>query len=120
MGAAGARVGWVLAGRDNLWAGLSQRLRSQEAEYGYKDLVPADRRLVVDFSAEGAGDFALGDIEEYFSQLCRIPRQPPLPPIAEKDAAHILEVTQGVPLAVKIAASLFFEKLDLQFHNGRN
>ena len=114
MGAAGTRVGWVLAGRNNLWAGLSQRLRSRETEYGYKDLVPPDRRLVVDFSAEGAGDFALGDIEEYFTQLCTSPRQPPLPVVTEKDAAHILEVTQGVPLAVKIAASLYFEKPDLK------
>ena len=39
MGATGERVGWIIAGQDNLWAGLSQRLRSQETVYGYKNIV---------------------------------------------------------------------------------
>ena len=51
MGAAGARVGWVLAGRDNLWAGPGQRERSTGMEYGYKDLAPADRGLSINFNA---------------------------------------------------------------------
>jgi len=110
MAAAGARVGWVLSGRDNLWAGLSHRYRNAAAEYGYRDLVPPDRRFEVNFSADGVGDFALSDIQEYFIQLYRlcekVHNHPPLPAISEKDAAHLLEVTQGVPLAVKIAATL--------------
>ena len=33
MGAAGVRVGWVIAGRDNLWAGSEQLERSVDVEY---------------------------------------------------------------------------------------
>jgi len=116
MGAAGSRVGWILSGRDNLWAGLIQRLRSQDTVYGYKDIVFPNLGLAVDFSADGVGDFTLSDIEEYFSQLCKkVSRQPPLRTVTEKDAAHILDVTRGVPLAVKIAASLYLEYPDLTF-----
>ena len=114
MGAAGAHVGWVLSGRDNLWAGLSQRLRSLETEYGYKDIVSLNRSMAVDFSADGVGDFTLSDIQEYFRKLSQLLRQPNLPVVTEKDAAHIQRVTQGVPLAVKIAASLYLEKPDLE------
>jgi hypothetical protein len=116
MEVAGSRVGWVLSGRDNLWAGLGQRLRSQDMSYGYKDIVFPNLGLAVDFSADGVGDFTLSDIEEYFSQLReKVSRQPPLPVISEKDAAHILDMTKGVPLAVKIAASLYLEHPDLTF-----
>jgi hypothetical protein len=116
MGAAGGRVGWILSGRDNLWAGLTQRLRSQDTVYGYKDIVFPNRGLSVDFSADRVGEFTLSDIEEYFAQLCRkIARQPPLPTLTEKDAAHLLDVTKGVPLAIKIAANLYLEKPDLTF-----
>ena len=115
MGATGERVGWIIAGRDNLWAGLSQRLRSQETVYGYKDIVPYSRGLSIDFSADGVGDFILSDIQQYFVQLCKIPRQPPLPSLSEKDAEHLLHVTKGVPLAIQIAASLYLEKPDLKF-----
>ena len=45
MGAAGVCVGWVIAGRDNLWAGSEQRERSVDVEYGYKEIVPSDRGL---------------------------------------------------------------------------
>lgn len=120
MGAAGSQVGWVLSGRDNLWAGLIQRLRSQDTVYGYKDIVFPSLGLGVDFSADGVGDFTMSDIEEYFAQLCKkVTRQPPLPTVSEKDAAHILDVTKGVPLAVKIAASLYLEYPDLTFLTER-
>lgn len=115
-GIAGSRVGWVLSGRDNLWAGRSQRLRSQEMLYGYKDIVFPHLGLAVDFSADGVGDFSLSAIQEYFTRLHgAVSRQPPLPPLSEKDAAHILEMTKGVPLAVRIAASLYLEHPDLTF-----
>src|SRR5437588_12564508 len=53
MGAAGLRVGWIIAGRDNLWAGEEQRKRSLNFEYGYKEIVPQDRCLQIDFNVGG-------------------------------------------------------------------
>jgi hypothetical protein len=107
MAAAGPRVGWVLAGRDNLWAGPGQRERSTGLEYGYKDIVPADRGLSINFNAGDVGAFTISDITEYFALLRK--QAPPalaLPEVTEVDAKSILDVTQGVPLAVKIAAGL--------------
>src|SRR5712692_10062204 len=63
MRAAGLRVGWVLTGRDNLWAGPGQTDRSIAVEYGYKEIVPADRGLAIDFNAGGVGAFTLSDIK---------------------------------------------------------
>src|SRR5207253_7892282 len=42
MGASGLRVGWVIASRDNLWAGAEQRERSIAMEYGYKERLQDD------------------------------------------------------------------------------
>src|SRR5437667_4424563 len=96
MGAAGVRVGWVIAGRDNLWAGLEQIKRRPEVEYGYKEIVPPDRGLPVDFNVGGVGTFTPSDIVEYFAQLReRVPYEPPLPLVTPEEAARILEVTQG-------------------------
>ena len=115
MGASGVRVGWVLAGRDNLWAGPEQRRRSPEMEYGYKDIVPSDRGLAVDFNVGGVGAFTISDIIEYFAQLSeRSSTQPLVLTITEEDATRILEATQGVPLAFKIAARLYLETSDLE------
>ncbi len=69
MHAAGSRVGWVIAGRDNLWAGPEQRERSTATEYGYKDLVPTDRGLSINFNAGDIGAFTFGDISDYFLQV---------------------------------------------------
>ncbi len=117
MGAAGLRVGWVLAGRDNLWAGVEQHRRWQ-GEYGYKDLVSPDRALAIDFKAGGVGAFTTGDILAYFDQLCQLCDQagwePSLPQITRRGAEQIWEVTQGVPLAVKIAAGLYLETASLK------
>ncbi|HYT35063.1 MAG TPA: hypothetical protein VEL69_08510, partial [Ktedonobacteraceae bacterium] len=116
MGAAGTRVGWVIAGRDNLWAGSSQQTRwpVPTIEYGYKDLVWPDRQLAIDFESEGVGDFTIGDILEYFHQLCQKPRQPMLPPVGESEAERILEITQGIPLAVQITAGLYFKTANME------
>jgi len=65
MGAAGPRVGWVIAGRDNLWTGLDQRLRSRGIEYGYKELVLPDRAKEFDFNVGGIGTFTPSDLKEY-------------------------------------------------------
>jgi tetratricopeptide (TPR) repeat protein len=113
MGAAGARVGWVLAGRDNLWAGLEQRERSTDIEYGYKEIVPSDWGLSINFNAGDVGAFTLSDIIAYFDQLCQMVKHCPLPAVLEVGAKRILEITQGVPLAVKIAAGLYVDTADL-------
>jgi tetratricopeptide (TPR) repeat protein len=114
MGAAGARVGWVLAGRDNLWAGSEQRKRSIGKVYGYKEIVPPGLVLAIDFNAGGVGAFTASDIVEYFSLLHQqVSAQLALPVVTEEDAELILEVTQGVPLAVRIAAGLYLESADL-------
>jgi tetratricopeptide (TPR) repeat protein len=112
MGTAGARVGWVIAGRDNLWAGLEQRKRSLIRVYGYKEIVPSDRGLAVDFNVGGVGAFTGDDIHTYFTLLSERFSGQPLT-ITEEEAGFILDVTQGVPLAVKIAAALFLETSDL-------
>ena len=115
MGAAGLRVGWVLAGRDNLWAGSDQRERSVDIEYGYKEIVPSDRGLAINFNAGEVGAFTLSDISEYFALLRKkVLYQPPLPAMTEEQAKGVLEVTKGVPLAVKIAAGLYLETANLE------
>ncbi len=115
MRAAGLRVGWLLVGRDNLWAGPGQTDRSIAVEYGYKEIVPADRGLAIDFNAGGVGAFTLSDIKDYFDLLCKkVGKQLQLPRVNEEGAKRILDVTGGVPLAVTIAAGLYMEtgKLD--------
>jgi tetratricopeptide (TPR) repeat protein/energy-coupling factor transporter ATP-binding protein EcfA2 len=114
MGAAGARVGWVLAGRDNLWAGAEQRERSVGKVYGYKEIVHPGLGLSIDFNVGGVGAFTTSDIVEYFSLLRKqVPAQLTLPIVTEEDAELILDVTQGVPLAVRIAAGLYLGHTDL-------
>ncbi len=114
MGAAGRRVGWVIAGRDNLWAGVDQRLRNVGIEYGYREIVPPDRGLDIDFSKSNTGAFTRSDIRTYFDELCRrVPYDPPLPQITEEQAADIEKVTRGIPLAVRIAAAIYMETRDI-------
>lgn len=112
MKSAGARVGWVIAGRDNLWAGFGHTKRSIKMEYGYKDLVRPDHMLPVDFDTSGAGAFSLDDIMKYFSELQQ--QQPSLPAIGQTEAERIWQVTQGVPLAVGIIADLYARRSNLQ------
>jgi len=52
---------------------------------------------------------------EYFAQVCeQVAFDPPLPEVTEEEAGRILEVTQGVPLAVKIAAGLYVSTTDMK------
>jgi WD40 repeat protein/predicted negative regulator of RcsB-dependent stress response len=115
MGAAGKRVGWVISGRDNLWAGLEHRKRSMIPEYGYKEIALPRLSMEVDFSADGVGVFTLSDIEAYFSELClkahKLWAQDD--DTSKRNAARIEEATLGVPLAVKIVAGLYFAHHDL-------
>jgi len=83
-------------------------------EYGYKEIVPPDRALAIDFNVGGVGAFTVSDIVEYFALLSqKTASQPLIPTVTEEEASRILNVTQGVPLAVKIAAGLYQETLDL-------
>lgn len=111
MMASGSQVGWVIAGRTNLWAGRDFRLRSLKLEYGYKDIVDPRYSLSISFSNEGEGEFTQGDIERYFHLLHLETQCPKLKP---DEVAKILQVTKGIPLAVKIAAGIFIETLDLK------
>src|SRR2546428_12268050 len=113
MGASGWLVVWVLAGRDNLWAGLEQRKRSLGKVYGYKEIAPSGLGLAIDFNAGGVGEFTASDIVEYFARLREmLPMQLAPPAVTEEDAERIWDVTQGVPLAVRIAAGLYLERAD--------
>ncbi len=115
MGAAGLRVGWVLAGRDNLWGGLEQRKRSVAKEYGYKDIVAARCGLEIDFNVGGVGAFTLTDVQSYFDQVyVHTHANASLPKITEEEAEQILQTTQGVPLAVSIAAALYQDTADVK------
>ena len=110
MGAAGLRVGWVIAGRGNLWAGIEQRKRSVALEYGYKDIVSSDRALSIDFNTGSVGPFTIGDIKEYFDLLCQHTQySPPLPNVTMEETERLWDVTKGVPLAVKIATGLYMD-----------
>jgi len=83
-------------------------------EDGYKDLLPSDRGLSINFNAGDIGAFTLSDITEYFALLRKqVQQYLHLPRVTEEDAKRILDVTQGVPLAVKIAAGLYSETADL-------
>lgn len=108
MGAASKRVGWVIAGRDNLW-------RSRAMEYGYKDLVHLDRGLSINFNADDIGAFTISDIQQYFDLLCKMgSNERSLPRVAQEEASRIQKVTLGVPLAIKIAAGLYLETENLE------
>lgn len=112
MGAAGQRVGWVIAGRDNLWAGRDQRLRDIGIEYGYKEIVLSERGLAVDFNTGSIGAFIHSDLRVYFNEICRRAQyDPPLPQLTDDDIEHILDVTKGIPLAVSIAAVIYLKTM---------
>ncbi|MBV9708566.1 MAG: tetratricopeptide repeat protein, partial [Chloroflexi bacterium] len=110
MGAAGSRVGWVIAGRDDIWSGLEQQKRYIELVYGYKDLVLPPRSLALDFNSGSVGIFTLNEVIEYFTRFQREVPELKSQPLITKDEAHaLLEVTRGVPLAISIAAGLYQE-----------
>jgi tetratricopeptide (TPR) repeat protein len=76
--------------------------------------MPSDRGLSINFNAGDVGAFTLSDITEYFALLCKkLSYQPPLPKVTEEQAKRILDITQGVPLAIKIAAGLYLETANI-------
>lgn len=118
MGGAGPRVGWVVAGRDNLWDEVDL---SQQRGYGYKEVVLGDHGLVIELKKSGVGkggmgDFTTSEILEYFEQLRKLARQRRirLPKITGEEAEQIRQMTQGVPLAIEILAGLFLETESLE------
>ncbi len=114
MGAAGSRVGWVIAGRGDIWSGLEQQKRYIEQVYGYKDLVLPQRSLALDFNSGSVGVFTLNEVMEYFARFQEeVPGLRSCPSITKDDAHALLEVTLGVPLAINIAAGLYQETKDL-------
>jgi tetratricopeptide (TPR) repeat protein len=107
MAGAGPQVGWVLAGRDDLYA---DPLRGIGPVYNYRDVTTTGLVLHVNFSERGTGAFGIDDIDQYFARLCEQPREPePLPAITLAEASQILHATLGVPLAVQIAAGIYKE-----------
>ncbi|HEY4035146.1 MAG TPA: tetratricopeptide repeat protein [Ktedonobacteraceae bacterium] len=112
MGAAGVRVGWIIAGRGDLWNGPEQAAYSICKEEPYKDIVHTDRVLPLKFGSQSLGFFDSKHIKHYFAQLRK--QRPSLPAIHRTDAEHIQLVTQGVPLAVRVVADLYATKPDLR------
>lgn len=116
MGAAGVRVGWVIASRDNL---LEVRQESTRSKYSYREIVHLDSLLPISFTIDEMKDsstnihaFTSADILEYFDQVHK--QTPSLPTIRKRDAEQLWRVTQGVPLAIRIAADLYVKKPDLR------
>jgi len=58
MQAAGVRVGWVIAGRNNLWSESGQ-IKDSGITYSYKDIVYYGRALAVDLNDQ---PFSVDDI----------------------------------------------------------
>ena len=139
MMAAGKRVGWVIAGRDNLWGGPTQQARSlYTAELSYKDIVNTNLGLAINFESEDVGRFGLAELEEYFEKLAAsLPIPDPfaistttIVPVASENESPvsvprlrftpeelkaILAVTDGVPLAIRLAVALYLETNQIEY-----
>lgn len=108
MGAAGPRVGWVIAGRIQLWK-EKDVIFTKASEYGYEDLVPASKGMGIDLSENRIGNFGPHEIQQFFNALhSKIKAKPPLK-IEDGIVRNIHEITLGIPLAVSIAASIYLE-----------
>jgi tetratricopeptide (TPR) repeat protein len=115
--AAGIRVGWFIAGRSQSWA--SGSLPDFTNNKIYKpNTMQSDSIVSIHLKAEEAGNFSPEDITCYFLQLCE--QKQSLPAITKQDAQRIYYVTQGIPLAVSIAAQFYAQtgKLDTLLDEG--
>ena len=101
MYAAGARVGWVIAGRHNLWSG-SDQVPDSGVTYGYKDIVYHGHP--VDLNTQ---HFSVDDIMTYFSTLQQ--SSPSLPALERMAAERVFHATGGLPLAVRIIAEIYIK-----------
>lgn len=96
MSAAGGRVLWLLAGRDNL-----RDSRAAERFVGYSAELP--RRL----TAWDLRELAIDDVARYVAW--RAPERP----LARGEAEALQQATQGVPLAIHQAADLWAQGVAL-------
>lgn len=104
MEAAGTRVGWLIAGRSQEWTNSYSYLYDDEKNYKQKEGFSASIVPIV-LQAEGSGSFSDEDITKYFVQLRK--QKPSLRAIKKVDAQKIRTITQGIPLAVSLAAQIY-------------
>ena len=110
MSTAGPRVGWILAGRNDLWNNPIHFDYNLKQKHSYKAIMPHGLGFAVDFNASKVGSFSPEDIIAYFTSVHeKFPEYTNFPPLSLQDAQHILDVTQGVPFVVKFAAEIFYE-----------
>ena len=110
MSTAGPRVGWILAGRNDLWNNPIHFDYNQKQKYSYKAIVQHGLGFAMNFNAGKVGSFSPEDIIAYFTSVQeKFPEYANFPPLSLQDAQHILDVTQGVPFVVKFAAEIFYE-----------
>lgn len=111
MRAAGPRVGWIIAGQDDFWNEDKLAKRDFSSAASYKNHVLPDRVFPVALEPEEGARFTLSDIRVYFAELGKL--VPSLPSIDEQDALRILDITLGIPLAVRLIAEIYLRKPDL-------
>ncbi len=98
MKAAGSRLLWVVAGRQNL---VKSRRGPDGFLRGYADEFP---RRLQDYDVR---QLALADLQAYFADA--VPERP----LSEEEAAVLSQVTRGIPLAIREAAALWKNGLSL-------
>jgi tetratricopeptide (TPR) repeat protein len=109
--AAGNNVGWVLAGRNNLWSSRDlTNLSLGNNELGYKEI--ANHELSLAFPLQSGDEFSIEDIVNYFDQ---INENIHVPPLRLEEIKKLLDITRGIPLAVKIAANIYLETMNFEF-----
>ena len=120
MNAAGPRVGWILADRNDLWNSPTDFNHNLNQKYSYKDLVYSDIGFAMDFNANKIGAFTPENIIDYFTSMReKFPAYAHFPPLGLEDAQLILDATQGVPFVVNFAAKIFYETGDIKAITNR-
>jgi tetratricopeptide (TPR) repeat protein len=102
MSVAGSRVGFVIAGRDDLYSDRSLR---GTGTLGYQSITSRNLGFGVNFLEEATGRFSKANIKEYFDLL--IQERPHLPSISDEEVEWIDNLTLGIPLAVRIVAATY-------------
>jgi len=117
MMAAGNRVGWAMAGRDNSLE--AEPSYAPHMQYGYKDIVSPNCLLPIRFqpmqvygTSVDVQNFGVDDVVKYFAQLRK--QKPSLAIIRKQDAEQIQQITHGVPLAVRLAAAMYVRQPDIR------
>lgn len=107
MEVAGQRVGWVIAGRGDLWSSNEQMRRGTSSRYGYEELVSPEFALSIHFAThtQSGGAFTPDDIRRYFTELRK--HMPASPSPGQAEIEQIWRVTQGIPLVVGLVADYY-------------